>query len=51
MYHLLRDRRQRWLLKLIVWLWAEIILNFVGIDDIADYSEFVFERHLIAHLG
>jgi short-subunit dehydrogenase len=31
-------------MKVIVWLAAEIILNCVGLDDLADYSEFVFER-------
>lgn len=33
--------------RAIVWLAAEIILNFVGLDDLADYSEFVFERNTI----
>lgn len=36
---------QKSLMKVIVWLAAEIILNCVGLDDLADYSEFVFERH------
>lgn len=34
--------------RAIVWLAAEIILNCVGLDDLADYSEFVFERNTIA---
>lgn len=33
--------------RTIVWLAAEIILNCVGLDDLADYSEFVFERNHI----
>ena len=35
------------LYRVIVWLAAEIILNCVGLDDLADYSEFVFERNTI----
>ena len=31
--------------KTIVWLAAEIILCLVGMDDIADYSEFLFDRN------
>ena len=30
--------------KVIVWVIAEIILNVLGLDDLADYSEFLFER-------
>ena len=29
---------------LLIWLTTEIWLNFVGLDDLADYSEFLFER-------
>ncbi len=29
-----------------IWLAAEIWLNIIGIDDIADYSEFVFSQDL-----
>ena len=40
----------RWkilLFKSIFWLFAEIFLNVIGVDDLADYSEFVFERNTI----
>lgn len=33
--------------RVVVWLAAEIVLNCVGLDDLADYSEFVFERNII----
>ncbi|NEO41679.1 MAG: hypothetical protein F6J90_37315 [Moorea sp. SIOASIH] len=33
--------------KIIVWLITEIILNLLGIDDLADYSEFIFEKQVI----
>lgn len=29
------------LTKLLFWLAMEIILNLVGLDDLADYSEFI----------
>jgi hypothetical protein len=35
-------------LKIVIWLVAEIILNVSGLDDLADYSEFVFEKSAIA---
>ena len=35
------------LYRVMVWLAAEVILNCVGLDDLADYSEFVFERNTI----
>ena len=31
--------------KTVIWLAAEILFNFLGIDDLADYSEFVFENN------
>jgi hypothetical protein len=34
-----------------LWLTLEIILNCVGIDDIADYSEYVFERNQTTLIG
>ncbi len=36
--------------KTLIWLAAEIILNLIGLDTIADYSEFVFDDHRIFHL-
>lgn len=40
------NKTKRSLLKIAVWLIAEIILNFIGLDDLADYSEFVLEKRL-----
>lgn len=39
------------LTKTLVWLAIEILLNLVGLDDLAAYGEFVFERHLVALVG
>ena len=30
--------------KILIWMAAEILLNFIGLDDLADYGEFIFER-------
>jgi hypothetical protein len=35
------------LVEITVWLIAEIILNLLGLDNLADYSEFVFERKVM----
>ncbi len=37
--------------KLAIWLVAEIYLNSLGIDTLADYSEFLFERNVIVLQG
>ena len=29
------------------WLLVELSLTFIGLDDLADYSEFVFERNMM----
>ncbi len=37
---------QKLLIKITFWFIAEVLLNIFGMDDLADYSEFVFEhRH------
>ena len=30
--------------RILMWLVLEVLLNLAGTDDIADYSEFIFER-------
>ena len=37
-------RWRKLLVKTSFWLATEIILNLVGIDDLADYSEFIYEN-------
>lgn len=34
-------------IRLGFWILAEIYLGFLGLDDLADYSEFLFEPRLI----
>ena len=39
----------RWkllLVKGVIWLASEIVLTFVGLDDLADYSEVIFEKNI-----
>ena len=31
-------------LRTVVWVSAEVALTLLGIDDLADYSEFVFQN-------
>ncbi|MEW6497162.1 MAG: hypothetical protein AB1589_32365 [Cyanobacteriota bacterium] len=34
---------QKIFVKITFWLIVEIVLNLLGLDNLADYSEFVFE--------
>jgi hypothetical protein len=40
----MQRRKQRVLIKFLIWIVPEIILTVSGLDDLADYSEFVFDR-------
>lgn len=35
-------------LKIIIWLGAEILLTAIGLDDLADYSEFLGHQKEVA---
>ena len=35
------------LTKTIIWLASEILLNSIGLDTLADYSEFVFDKNTV----
>ena len=39
------------LTKSLIWLFVEIFLNFIGLDTIADYGEFVFQKSVITRLS
>lgn len=48
----MNQHNKKFLVKITFWLLAEIWLNFVGLDNIADYSEYIFERNkdnLVSH--
>jgi hypothetical protein len=40
----MKIHRKDTLKKVLTWLVAEIVLNTVGLDTLANYSEFVFEH-------
>lgn len=37
-------RWRKLLIKIFFWLVTEFLFNLLGIDDLADYSEFVYEN-------
>jgi hypothetical protein len=39
------------LIKLLIFSVSEVLLNFLGVDNLADYGEFVFERDVVVFLG
>lgn len=39
-------RWKKLLITITLWVATEIWLNLLGIDDLADYSEFIFAQHL-----
>ena len=39
------------LLKTSIWLTAEIILSLIGLDNLADYSEFIFQHRVMTHIS
>ncbi len=39
---------QKLFLKTSVWLTAEILLTVIGLDNLADYSEFVFNNKALS---
>jgi hypothetical protein len=43
-------QRRNLIIRTTTWLIAEVILNLVGLDNLADYSEFVFDQNLMASI-
>lgn len=44
----------RWcklIVRLLFWFSLEVLLNFLNLDDLADYSEFVEQRPEIIFMG
>jgi hypothetical protein len=46
----MKTQRRNLFIKTATWLIAEVILNLVGLDNLADYSEFVFDQNLAASI-
>ena len=47
----MNEQTTQWAVKFVLWLVVEIMLNLVGIDDLADYSEFLFEHHTVVQIS
>ncbi|MFP4411967.1 hypothetical protein [Coleofasciculus sp.] len=44
------NRHKQWkkaFFKVTTWVLSEIVLNLLGLDDLADYSEFIFDPEVI----
>ena len=39
------------LTKSLIWLVAEIVLNYAGLDALADYGEFIFNQNQIVNIN
>lgn len=37
--------------SLTIWLASEILLNSLGVDSLADYSEFFYERYTVINVN
>lgn len=37
------------IINLTIWAIAEVTLNFVGLDTLADYSEFLCNKHQVTN--
>ncbi len=44
---MMKVRWKRAAVEITVWLIAEILLNLLGLDNLADYSEFLFQYQVI----
>jgi hypothetical protein len=47
---MMNGQATQWVFNLILWVVVEVILNIVGIDDLATYSEFLFEQPIHVQL-
>jgi hypothetical protein len=47
----MKNKQIQWkniLIRMTLCLITEVVLNSVGLDNLADYSEFIFERNTMA---
>jgi hypothetical protein len=43
-------KKRQLMLEVCVWLFAEVFLSYLGLDNLADYSEYLKERNVVAVL-
>jgi hypothetical protein len=46
----MKNQWQKLLVKLTIWLATEILLNLVGLDNLADCSEFLFSYKCLSQI-
>ena len=46
----MNGQTRQWVIKFVLWLVVEIILNLVGMDDLVDYSEFLFKHSAVVQI-
>ena len=46
----MNGQTRQWAVKFLLWLVVEIILNLVGMDDLVDYSEFLFKHSTVVEV-
>lgn len=47
------SRHKQWkkvCFKVTTWILSEIVLNILGLDNLADYSEYIFDQEVIISL-
>jgi hypothetical protein len=44
----MKIKKRRLLLEIFIWLLAEIVLGYLELDNLADYSEYLKHQNLIA---
>ncbi|NJL01503.1 MAG: hypothetical protein HC838_02155 [Spirulinaceae cyanobacterium RM2_2_10] len=42
---MMQVKLQKIIFRLTLWLLMEVVLSYLGLDNMADYSEFCFERY------
>lgn len=47
----MESRLNRFFVKVTLWLAAEVLLTLIGLDNLADYSEFLFDARYQAQLS
>ena len=47
----MKFRWQKLLTKITLWLGMEILLNMMGLDDLADYTEFLGNNKRLTSIG
>ncbi|MBE9140574.1 hypothetical protein IQ254_25805 [Nodosilinea sp. LEGE 07088] len=44
-------KKRQLMLEVCIWLFAEVLLGYLGLDNLADYSEYLKERNVVAVLS